>query len=65
VIQVTTADRVDREIYRAWNRRLTPVRLRAQPHAGARTATYIGKHRRPTSRLFSLRALFYFARHRR
>jgi hypothetical protein len=62
---VTTADRVDGEIYRARNRALTPVGLSAWPHPGARTGTYVGRHRRPTRRLFSLRALFYFARHRR
>jgi hypothetical protein len=65
VIQVTTADRVDAELYRAWNRALTPVGVSAWPHAGTRAGDYVGKHRRATSRRFSLRALFYFARHRR
>jgi hypothetical protein len=62
---VTTAHRVGEEIHRAWHRALAPVRVPTRLPAGARTDRYVGKHRQPTSRRFSLRALFYFARHRR
>jgi hypothetical protein len=62
---VTTADRVDREIHRAWSRAVAPAWLTARPLADVRTDAYIGRHRRPTRRRFSARALFYFARHRR
>jgi hypothetical protein len=65
VTQVTTADRADAQLYRAWNRALTPVGMPAWPHAGSRIEEYTGRHRRSTSRRFSFRALFHFARHRR
>lgn len=62
---MTTADRIDAELHRAWSRALTSVSVPARPHAGVRTGEYVGKHRRPATRRLSLRALFYFARHHR
>jgi len=50
---MTTADRIDPIGYRAW----------AQPVVVADKDKYVGTHRRPGGRLFSLHALFYAARH--
>ncbi|MDQ2748121.1 MAG: hypothetical protein M3Y44_01080 [Actinomycetota bacterium] len=49
---MTTADRID-PIYRAW----------APTVVVAGEGTYLGKHRRPGARTFSLRRMFYIARH--
>jgi len=50
VIIMTTADRID---YRGW----------APPVVAADEETYVGKHRRPGSKSFSLHRIFYTARH--
>jgi hypothetical protein len=55
VIIMTTADRIDPIGYRAWT----------QPVVVADKEKYVGTHRRPGVRLFSLHALFHIARHAR
>ncbi|MDT4891107.1 MAG: hypothetical protein QOE97_142 [Pseudonocardiales bacterium] len=50
---MTTADRVDAIKYRSW-----------VPGTVVLDDEYIGKHRRPGFRLFSLRAMLHVARHR-
>jgi hypothetical protein len=57
VIIMTTADRIDSVGYRAW----TPSS--APPVVAADEETYVGKHRRPGSKSFSLHRMFYTARH--
>jgi hypothetical protein len=52
VITVTTADRID-PVYRAW----APTVVVADP------GEYLGKHRRPGARTFSLHRMLYSARH--
>jgi hypothetical protein len=51
VIIVTTADRVDPVSYRSW----APTVVADE--------VYVGKHRRPGSKTFSLHRMFYTARH--
>jgi hypothetical protein len=51
VIVVTTADRVDPVGYRTW----TPTVVADDD--------YVGRHRRPGGKSFSLHRLFYSARH--
>jgi hypothetical protein len=46
--------------------RAEPVRLRSAPlRAAVPVDEYVGRHRRSQPRAFSLRRLFYVARHRR
>jgi hypothetical protein len=52
VISVTTADRID-PVYRTW----VPTVVVADE------GKYLGKHRRPAARMFSLHRMFYAARH--
>jgi hypothetical protein len=52
VVHVTTADRID-PVHRAW----------APTVVVADEEQYLGKHRRPGARRFSLRRMFYAARH--
>jgi hypothetical protein len=58
VINVTTADRIDPAGYRAWAPPAVAVGDAAEDE-------YVGKHRRPGGRGFSLRRMFYAARHLR
>ncbi|MFN2517639.1 MAG: hypothetical protein ABR604_01155 [Jatrophihabitantaceae bacterium] len=50
---MTTADRIDPIGYRAW----------APTIAVAGPETYVGKHRRPGGKSFSLHRMLYAARH--
>jgi hypothetical protein len=53
VIILTTADRIDPVGYHPWT---SPVVVAEQKQ-------YVGKHRRPGSKSFSLRRMCYLARH--
>jgi hypothetical protein len=54
VIIVTTADRIDQVGYRAW----------AVPVVIVDDRDYVGQHRQPGRRSFSLHRMFYSAQHR-
>jgi len=57
VIIMTTADRIDPVSYRVW------MPSSAPPVVAADEETYVGKHRRPGSKSFSLHRMFHTARH--